>query len=458
MGFWPRIAIVLTLTVVAYGPVYIALATSAIRGSRTAYLLVTPILSVMLANRFRHAPRGVGDAESDWIVAIVVGGAGYTVIQLIARRLPAAANLWHLHLFAIVLWVACSTAIVLGVRHGVRMGGLWMFATVCAGPMPYLLVTASLGGSDTAAGFLAAGLGVTAVFWSGKPTVFTWRAFASVTCMCIAIAAVFALRGTNLLITVIVAGGVIPAIHAIALHHVGLATNGQRLTHPPDRFARRSWTVFASLAALAAALLCTNLQSVHGATLTVAHADWMKHSPLAPAKPTEFAFIARFLGRDSTLTRYPVTPITGRPDAAVDVISTTNVGALEDFSDASWYATGAPVNPTVADIGVSTPVAIRAVHSNADSAASDSVPDWYGLTWVWRSASIFQQVTVVVSQSEHRTPPEPRPLTLENTMIQPLLWIARQQPDSVGVVNGAVVQRADEIARQIIAAGVPVVD
>ena len=70
LTFWPRIAIVLGLGILAYFPVFIDVISNALAGSRTAFLVVVPVWAAMIADRYRAAPRGVGDAETDWIGAI----------------------------------------------------------------------------------------------------------------------------------------------------------------------------------------------------------------------------------------------------------------------------------------------------------------------------------------------------------------------------------------------------
>ena len=65
-------------------------------------------------------------------------------------------------------------------------------------------------------------------------------------------------------------------------------------------------------------------------------------------------------------------------------------------------------------------------------------------------------MTVVVSQVEGpREPPLPHALTLRNSLIEPLLWVIRQQPDAPGEVAQEVRDTADSVAAQIAGAAVP---
>jgi hypothetical protein len=429
--------------------VFIAVVRDTFTGSRAVYLVVVPVLAAIIANRYRTAPRGVGDAESDWIVAMLFGVGCFTTILLITHRLPSIAALWQLNLISLVVWVACSTAVVFGIRYASRMAALWLFTLCCASPLPYLFVTAYLGGSNTAAALLAAGLGATALFISGRATPIKWRVAASAACLATGGAMVVAFAPSNLLLTVAAAAGLVPAAFAVVLHHFTGFADGNATV----RATQRSWVPFTVLAALAIGLLATNASTLPLTTPPVARDDWTARSQLGP--PVQFPFITRFMGPGTTLTRYSVPPDPGFPAAAVDVITTSNIGALRDYSQAAWYPTDAPVNFTRIDVGGPLPVIVKMAHNNADSITGSDGHDWYALTWVWQTSATVQRVTVIVNQgqSEVRAPPNPRSLSLQNTVIEPLLWIARQQPDSLGDVDNLTVRRAGDIARRLLSAG-----
>lgn len=451
--FWPRLGFILLLTVVAYLPIFLDVVRNAADGSRNAYLVVVPVLAAIIAHRYQSEPRGVGDAETDWIAAFLVATAGFIVIWLVTDRLPTTGHMWKLHLAAIVIWAACSTSIMFGARYASRMVALWLFVFFSATPLPYLLVTARFGGSDTAAAILAAGLGAIAVFLSGRATVFKWRIGVSVACIVIASATAVALRGTTLLLTVVVVAGVIPALSVIALHRFSMTVARQRHAHVTVHYARRSPASYTALGVIALLLLFANASRVDFSKPIVFRADWTQRAGLGAS--SEFGFITRFLGPSATLTRYPVASQPWLPEAAIDVISTRNTGALRDYADAIWYPTNVPVVFTATDLVGSVHVNVRVMHANADATTNGDDRDWYALTWLWRGPAVTQQVTVVVNQarSDRELPPSPRPMSVRNQMIEPLLWIPRQQWDSIGVVDELVVQRADDIAQQLLSAG-----
>lgn len=57
-----------------------------------------------------------------------------------------------------------------------------------------------------------------------------------------------------------------------------------------------------------------------------------------------FDFITDFLGPDATLTRYRALGGAGEYQTVVDVMTAPSLGRLQDFSDAVWYPSTAPVN------------------------------------------------------------------------------------------------------------------
>ena len=65
----------------------------------------------------------------------------------------------------------------------------------------------------------------------------------------------------------------------------------------------------------------------------------------------------------------------------------------------------------------------------------------------WKAGPAYQRVTVIVNQKldSDAPPPAPEALSLKDTAIAPALWLARQQPDSSGKVDPAVIERADSV-------------
>ncbi|MDA4103819.1 hypothetical protein MMON44395_19880 [Mycolicibacterium monacense DSM 44395] len=450
MGFWPRVAAVLVLTVVSYFFVFAADFSRTVAGSHTAYLLVVPVLAVVIAAGYQIAPRGVRDTESDWIIAALVGVFGLTAIHMTFNRVPTFAGLLHLESIGMVIWSFCCAVMMFGARHVGRMWVLWLFALCSETPVPYLFIVAKLGGSDTAAALLAAVMGAVAVFLSGR--TMRWRLLAAASCLTAAVTTVIVLDGyASLLSTVLIAAGVVPVLATTAKYRLSPIPEAAYSGRPT--LPRRSPLTLAVLVVAAVGLLVLHPPAAASpAPPLVGKADWVERAGLGSA--TSFPFITRWLGAGATLTRFDVPAVDGAPQAVVDIITSPNYGALQDFSDMVWYPSDRPANYERPAAGSALPATARTVHSNADAATTDSSQDWYALSWIWRTPAGYQQVTVVVNQSatSPTRPPAPQPPSLADTIIKPALWAARVQPETVGDVDAPVVERADEVVRRVLAA------
>jgi hypothetical protein len=203
------------------------------------------------------------------------------------------------------------------------------------------------------------------------------------------------------------------------------------------------------LFAVALGLLLTSLPLRPAPAPPEVRSDWMTAAGLRPTATLDF--ITRFAGPGSTLTRYRSPADNTNYAVAVDVITAPNLARLRDYDDAIWYPTTVPVDYHAVSLPGPVPVTARTAHTNADRTATDQDGHWHALTWLWRTAEAYQRVTVVVSQVEGlNEPPLPHALTLRNSLIEPLLWVIRQQPDAPGEVAPEVRDTADSVAAQIV--------
>jgi hypothetical protein len=454
-AFWWRTAMLAGMFLGAYGAVFAQVLSDSVSGSRTAFLVVAPLLVMLGATGYRTAPRGVGDNESDWIIAAVTGVVGFTAIALVTSRFPTLAGLWRLELVGALVWVACAGMIIFSVRHVLRMWQVWIFALCCALTMPYLLVTASLGGSDTAVVAVGATMGAFAVYLAGRPSRRRCRIAAALLCLAIGGGiSVLLTEHLGLFVTLIIAAAVVPVSVAVGLHHFTVLTGSYRGPAVSVGFHPLSPRSIVVLGLLAVVVLVTHIPAPRPPAPPLVHGDWAQRSGLSA--PSDFGFVTRFLGPQSSLARYEVPAAAKSPAAVVDVITTANLAVLQDYSDAIWYPSPIPVNYESAGTGLDNrlPLNARVAHSNADAATDGAAQNWYAVTWVWRTADVYQQVTVVVNQSatSEDSPAAPAPLSVAETVVKPILWVARQQPEWVGGVDKRVVKRADEIVRTLVSA------
>lgn len=450
--FHLRLVIAVGLTAVAYAIPYADTVALAVHGSRAPLPAVLPVLVILITLGYRTAPRGVADAESNWIIGALVGIGALAAIELLSHRTPTLAGLWHLPDFGAPVWFACVLTVLFGVRHVVRMWPLWLFALCCVSPLPLTLATAALGGSDTAAALLSAAAGAVAVLLAGRMAPPVHRAVAAASCLAVSGLTVLAVGAqVSLFVVTILVAAVFPTLATAAL----LATRPARVT-----LTERAWAephqhtarALGTLAVTAVALAVVHPPTARAAMLPVVPADWAAKTALRD--PVAYDFITRYAGPGATFVRYHAPAQRGLPALAVDILSTPERAALTSTADILWYRSARPVNYRAASDRPGLPPGSRIAYSNADAATDGSHSDWFVLTWEWRAGNMFQRVYVVASQSltGDRLPPPPQPVDVLDVSLRPALWVARQQPNDAGDVDDVVVARTTSLASAIAAA------
>lgn len=422
------------------------------QGSRSVLLIALPFLVAILLSG-THPPQGVTDTEVNWIVAILCGGGALTALALLAYRIPTTAQFWRVDLLGLAVWAAFVSTVLAGARFVVRMWDLWLVIAACASPVPILLVGALFGGGDLALAVLACGFSAIVVLrvarrcdvrrrWAG--TALSFAAGAS--------AAAVALwmipdRQIGLIAAVATGAGLIPLITARTLLRVGPTSPGA--DHPRQTLELTVGAVGGVLA-LALIMLVAYPHPQRFPPPPTASAIWLTDSGLR--RSANYDFATSVLGPDATFTRYlPLQPTSVA--AAVDVIFTPNPGALEDFADASWYRSHEPVDYSPANLSPRHDLVVRSSHTHADLALSPDSPQWYLLTWGWRVPGGYQQVIVVASQGKDRGLPAPSRPSLSQSLLDPALWISRQQRKETSDVPARTIEVAHKLASQLIATG-----
>jgi hypothetical protein len=456
-GFLLRLALLAAFILVAYGGIFYQVAMSIAGGSRLAYLVVVPLLIAMIALGTSTPPRGVGDPESDWILATIVGGLGLVLHFLMQARLPTLAGLWFQQLVGAVIWTGFAATILFGIRRVANRNKwpMWLFALNTATPLPYLMVTEWLGGSNLAAAAVAALIGTIAIFLAGKRSAPQRRLTATAACGLAGIGSAFALSAQPLLLSVVVSAGVVPLV-VFLLTDAFAGRNTWHLRSGETPLPHRSPFSLVLLAGAAVIVMVANAPNATALpTPPRASAGWEQRAGLT--QTGQFSFIRRYLGPDATFVRYKVPPVDGLPQAAVDVITTDNLASLRVYRDVIWY----PVStmPNYAPFAVPDPAITdaRATATDASVTTSADVDNWHSITWVWRVGDTYQQVFVVVDQevSAKAPPADPQPLSLHDTVAAPALWMTRQQANPSAEVDDAVCQWAQRIVNHVVSAGAP---
>lgn len=448
-----RLTFVIALTTLAFFIPITDTIAAITNGSRTAYVITTPVLVAMIITGYRHPPRGVGDAESDWILATLLGLGGLAALELIIRRLPTVAAQWHLPNVQMVVWLITSSMVVFTVRHVARLWTAWLYAFLCALVMPYLLVLSGFGGSDTAAAVLAVVLATIATFMATRFSRLFWRVAGTMSSLCFGIAWVMVLSDSSLLVRVLVGACATPVLSVFALNRFSHRVKSRRFPAVTAKFPKRHAWSYLVVAAMSVMVLAVQWPRQLLPTPPEASPDWPRHANLTAFE--DFPFISRFIGPGTSMTRYLVPAREGMPNAAIDVISGANLAALRDFRDAIWYPHSEPVNYVKKVIDGPMTVQGRSVHNNGSAAGNHQSGTWYAVTWGWHTGDVYQRVMVVVNQetASNEYPPEPGPIGFDSTFLLPLEWILRQQPDPIGSVDQTVVDYAESLAHELLRAG-----
>ncbi|AQA03829.1 hypothetical protein BVC93_16895 [Mycobacterium sp. MS1601] len=449
---WARIWFVLAIGTLAYFVPLSEVGRAAFAGSQSVYLVVAPILAGLVASGYVRAPRGARDSDADWIAALLLAVGGFATLWLIEDRLPTMAALWHTDNIGLILWVAASGMVVFSARHILRMWHVWVLGLILAPVMPFMLVTAQFGGTDTAIAMTAASLGSLAVYLATRFTDMRRRLLCTVANVALSATAVLLLVDTSLYVCVIISAGAVPVVVVLAAHRLARTPAGDTSAAAASLPHRRVRS-YVALVLAAGAMLWVHLPVPRSQVIESVPVDWMATTALDPVE--NFDFITDFVGPDATFTRYRAPGGAGEYQTVVDVISSPNLARLQDFSDAVWYPTSAPVNYQPYEGGPTAPRGMQTAHTDAETAETGDAANWNAVTWIWQSGNAFQRVTVVTSQTRGQPAPQPRPLTVQNVVIEPALWLTRQQELQAGAVDPIVTASTDVVVKRLLSNGTP---
>lgn len=426
-------------------------------GSRSVFVIVVPILAWILVTSFQP-PSGVVDNEVDWIVALLGCTTAAATIALFSHRIPSLMQLWRIDAVGPVLWTATATAIFLGVRYAAQLWDFWLLLLLFVSPFPFLLMVSAFGGSDFAVAGLSCGVAAVVVARATRSRHLGWISGGFLASAVVGgsaawlVLSVVPSRHLALLTAVFIGSGIVPlVVTRIVLRFAPLAP-ARTTPLPPAKLSTLSrWGVVALFATSIGMVFVLPYPPQQQAVVHAAD-NWPELSGLKVSR--EFTAATALLGPHAHFTRF-VSSEPSVPPVAVDVITAPTRGILDDFVDAQWYSSAEPVDFVSAKVVGAESVVVRSAHSNADTAVDPSAPQWYSLTWTWRVDSGFQQVIVVVSQHEEAKLPVPTGITPGEIVLDPLLWIARQQPRLSSDVDSETIEVAHQLAARVIrAAGV----
>ena len=245
---------------------------------------------------------------------------------------------WHVHLVAVIAWVAALSILKFGTRAAARTRVAWFYLFVCFPPI-FLLTGQALGGSLLAYGALTALYGAVAMFLALRQQDIRW-----------VVAPIYfglAFAGTYLL-----RNGVVPLAYLLPNAVLTLLTITLFVRAPRERgradIPRHSLLTVAVVIALSALVGLAPKQPVTHtprSDLMWVRADWVNGTAATQASrsgpPDVFAWGPRVMGGQRLGGPIPASS-SGRTEAFLDVFSTRDYGRLTEYCCGLWYATAPP--------------------------------------------------------------------------------------------------------------------
>ncbi|MFN8090007.1 MAG: hypothetical protein U0R81_13750 [Mycobacterium sp.] len=102
------------------------------------------------------------------IVALLAGAGALATLALLNNRIPTLSQLWRIDMVGLVIFTVGATGVLLGLRYAFALWDVWLLLLICASPVPFLLVGAVFGGSDTGLGRLACVVAAFVVFRAAR--------------------------------------------------------------------------------------------------------------------------------------------------------------------------------------------------------------------------------------------------------------------------------------------------
>lgn len=368
---WARIWFILFVTAVAYFVHLAELGRTAAGGSQAAYLVVAPVLAGLVAAGYSRAPRGVIDAESDWIAAALLCIGGFAAIILIQHRLPTMAALWHLDNLGLLVWVAACGTVVFSARHVLRMWNVWILGLVLAPAMPFMLVTAQFGGSDTAIAMVSAAIGTIAVYLASRFVSLRVRLAVTLANMVASTATVLLLGGVGLYVTVLIAAGAVPVVVVLALHRITWVRSDPDIATSPLPLPSCRPQSYAVLVVAALVMLCIQLPLSRPEPVADAAPGWVDSSGLTDGELRVHHPLPGARRQPGPLSGdRPIRCLRhrGRRD------DLTRSGSSAGLFGRGLVSSAVPVNYAPFDAGADAPAGIKSAHSDADAATTSDTP------------------------------------------------------------------------------------
>lgn len=420
---WAYIAV---LTVFAFHRSLEALLESSRAGSLNGYIWVVPVAGIMAAIGIARRERTelpIHDRQTDVIVGIIGMGVALMVHGVLLARYANYFHLLRLDLLAMWFFVVSASVVLFGLRPVIRFAWVWALL-LAVFPLPYQITVILLGGSRVAAGagVLIIAAAATAIAVGRTRSRGLVGAIGSWAVGLIVLMGIAVLRPTAPLF----AYQMIPAVTAIAavgLTLYFLARRGARkrvLDRQLEPLAAKDvWAGLPLVLAVAVALSLVKLPGPTNPPTTWISSMTFGRPLDAPVgwhitEHTEYDWVRRLYGRDSTLLRQTMVADTGNPKW--DKFARPRTVIVD--STTTWRPFSFNVYPSnvlydVASSRLSIPYPVQLGHGVTGfmySVVDDQLlVTWNILVFHWRNKDSAQRILIGAVDNHEAEAPFPEP-------------------------------------------------
>ncbi|WP_020108704.1 hypothetical protein [Nocardia sp. 348MFTsu5.1] len=421
-----RWTVIGVLTLVAFWPSFDSLMEETFSGAIVGYVLAIPFLTLVAAQgvaRRRDAELPIHDRQTDLIVGFMGMVLALLVKGVLLERYADQYHLLRLDMLAMWLFVVSASVTMFGLRPVARFAWVWLLL-LAAFPIGFRILVISLGGTRYAAGFVMVLLAAAATALAVGRT--RRRGFVG--------AAATAVLGSAIVLGMmllfpdarVIAYELIPSLTATSVVCSVMYLSSRRgetkapFNGPINSLSAKTIQLAGALVLVFAVLLALISPPTSSAPPVYREDALEFGTPLiAPTgwqttDTSEFDFVKRFFGRDSTLIRQYMTAEEGNP--AWDKLSRPRTVVVDSVTSPS------PVSFTVyPDSVIYDMKAVRTSEGREVDLGNGVVGEmftviddtlhvtWTKLTWTWRNKSQAQRVTLLTVDNHDPGAPFPEP-------------------------------------------------
>lgn len=421
-----RWTVIGVLTLVAFWTTIASLMEEVQSGSLVGYVPAIPFLALLAAQgiaRRRGDELPIHDRQTDLIVGFMGLVLALLVKGVLLGRYADQYHLIRLDLLAMWLFVVSATVTMFGLRPVARFALVWLLLLGIF-PLPYRIVVISLGGTRYAAGFVMVLVAAAATAMAVGRT--RRRALIGAGAAVLLGCAIVIVMMVSFPTAPVMAYQLVPSLVATIVVSLAMYLNSRRgetkgpLDRPVNPLSAKTIQLAGALVLVFAVMLSLISLPASSAPPVLRESALKFGTPLiAPVgwhttDVTEYDFVQRFFGRNSTLIRQRMTAEQGNPawdklsrprTVVVDSITSLRPVTFSVYPDNVIYDMSATRTSQGRRIDLGNNV-IGELFTVLDDTLHVT---WTKLTWTWRNGTQAQRVTLLTVDNHDPGAPFPEP-------------------------------------------------